>query len=628
MFENLSFRIKLIILLFCTISGFVVVTLVSLNGLNTQQSTSSRLQTLSHIESNLDALGLSMMAKHEGMSSLNDENFEAYIEGVNSNKDTFLISLDKDIAKVKTEQGRIALENTKARLISYSDALIEVINQRHLLGFNRNSGIKNEVQSLGDIVLNDIAFLSIVKKEFTRVREAEKIYIFETKEDNLVALHDSFEGFIKRIENFGLKEKFGANIDLYLAEIDKLTTQNNVTLNAENAFLEQKVQFSINRVSVFDYLDGLIKNAEEISHDSINKASLTLIIVSIIVAVFSGLIMLGIGKSVNKTLSEIINDLVKVKGGDLNVTLAINTKRNDEFDALCGSVNEMTEGLRTVVSGVVNTTLEVNEKVANLNAAVNNISDSNQSINTQTSSLTTATDEISTNISSISDTTDDLSAQSKDTYEAAKNGAITIKEALLNLSKTTEFVNKTGDKLNELGKLSLDIDGVITMINDLASQTNLLALNAAIEAARAGEAGRGFSVVADEVRSLAEKTVDATTRITDIVSTIQGSTTSAISTMKTGQENLLAIEASGEKAELVMREIESFAKTGAESANHMAQSILEVSKTAVLMNKDMDDIGQQLQADTSSISTISDNTNQIFNLVEHLGTKTSVFIIE
>lgn len=628
MFENLSFRIKLIILLFCTISGFIVVTLVSLNGLNTQQSTSTRLQTLSHIESNLDALVISMMEKHEGLSSLNDENFEAYIESVNSNKERFLISLDQDIAKVKTEQGRSSLENTKVSLVSYSDALTNIINQRYALGFDRSSGIKRNVQSLGDIVLNDIAFLSIVKKEFVRVREAEKIYIFETTDANLASIHENFKGFISRIENFGLAEKFGANIDLYLAEIDKLTIQNKVTLDAETVFLEQKEQFVINRASVFDYLDGLIKTAESISKKSVNNASLTLTTVSIMVAIFSGLIMLGIGKSVNKTLSEIISDLVKVKEGDLNVTLSINTKRNDEFDALCGSVNEMSEGLRSVVSGVVSTTSEVNEKVANLNAAVNNISDSNQSINTQTRSLTAATDEISTNISSISDTTDNLSLQSKDTYESAKNGAKTIKEALLNLSKTTEFVNKTGDKLNELGKLSMDIDGVITMINDLANQTNLLALNAAIEAARAGESGRGFSVVADEVRSLAEKTVDATTRITSIVSTIQSSTTSAISTMKTGQENLLAIEVSGEKAEKVMLEIENFARTGAESANQMAQSILEVSKTAVLMNKDMDDIAQQLQADTDSISTISDNTDQIYNLVEHLGKKTSVFIIE
>ena len=628
MFENLSFRIKLAILLFCTISGFIVVTLVSLNGLNTQQTTSTRLQSLFNIESNLDALAFAMMEKHDGMSVLNDDNYAAYIESINTTKEHFLLSLEEDINQVKTEQGRVALESVRDSLLSYSDALINIIEQKHILGFNRLSGIKSQVQVQGDVVLEEIAFLSIVKKEFVRVREAEKIYIFETTPDNLAAINESFSGFIKRIQNFGLEEKFGENIDLYLAQIEKLTHQHELTEQAEALFSTQKEQFMSNRLSVSDYLDSLSQNAESLALKSVDKASYTLILVSVLIGVFSALIMLAIGKSVNKTLSDIINDLVKVKEGDLNVKLNINNKRNDEFDALCGSVNDMSEGLSVVVSGVVNTTTDVNEKVANLNSAVSNIADSNQSINTQTSSLSAATEEISSNISSISETTDSLSNQSKDTYESAKNGAITMAEALNNLSKTTEYVNKTGDQLNELGKLSKDIDGVISMINDLAEQTNLLALNAAIEAARAGEAGRGFSVVADEVRALAEKTVDATSKITDIVGTIQTSTNSAIATMKTGQENLLAIEESGEKAEQVMREIESLAKTGAESANHMAQSILEVSKTAVLMNQDMDKIAHQLQVDTDSISTISDNTDQIYSLVEHLGKKTSVFIIE
>jgi methyl-accepting chemotaxis protein len=190
---------------------------------------------------------------------------------------------------------------------------------------------------------------------------------------------------------------------------------------------------------------------------------------------------------------------------------------------------------------------------------------------------------------------------------------------------TVGFVNKTSDQLNDLGKLSKDIDGVISMINDLANQTNLLALNAAIEAARAGEAGRGFSVVADEVRSLAEKTVEATSSITAIVSTIQTSTNNAITTMKDGQENLKAIETSGEKAAQAMREIEVNAQTGADSAHNMAISIQEVSKTSQHMSEEMDAIAQQLQKDTDSISTIADSTNQINSLVDHLDTKTRVF---
>ena len=625
MLVNLSFRAKLTILLFCAISGFVVVTLVALNGLNTQQTTSSRLQTLSNIESNLDALVISMMEKYEGVLSINNENYESYIEGIDSNKEVFLVSLDRNISEIDTQEGRATLETAKASLDSYSNALTNIVHQRHILGFDGQSGIKGEIANLGEVVLGEISFLSLVKQEFLPVREAEKNYIFETTEDNQTYFLEKYNSFYKRVKNFGLEERFGESIKAYLSAVEKLTVQNAITHEAEQVFAEQKSQFAINRSAASDYLASLITSAGALAKESSKQASFTLISVSIIVAVFAGLMMMGIGKSVNKTLNQIIRDLTKVKEGDLTARLSINAKRNDEFDALCGSVNEMTSGLGSVLSDVVNTTTEVNDMVSELNTAVSSIADSNKSINSQTNSLAAATEEISTTITSISDTTDTLSVQSKDTYESAKNGAETIKEALFNLSKTVGFVNKTGDQLNELGRLSKDIDGVISMINDLANQTNLLALNAAIEAARAGEAGRGFSVVADEVRSLAEKTVDATARITDIVSTIQTSTSSAISTMKNGQENLMAIEESGEKAEQAMREIEVNARTGADSANHMAQSIQEVSKTAVHMSEDMDNIAQQLQADTDSITTIADNTNQIHNLVDHLDSKTRVF---
>ena len=625
MFVNLSFKAKLGILLVCAISGFIIVTLVALNGLKTQQDSSNRLQTLSTIEGNLDTLVIAMMEEYEAMFEVNDDNFQAYVDQINMDKIDLLLGLEEDILLIDSPEGQVHLEDTMVSLTNFSDALGYVVLQRQRLGFSGQTGLKGEIAALGDKVLADVGKLSLVKRSFLPVREAEKNYVFETTPANLETFMTKFNEFHKRVQNFGLEERFGEAINAYLKSIEQLTQETAKTISAEEDFKLQREEFAAIRRVASEYLANMTQSATQFALKSSQQASITLIAVSVLVAVFAGLLMMLIGKSVNQSLNQIIRDLVKVQEGDLTARLAINAKRNDEFDALCGSVNAMTNGLGSVIGDVVQTTDEVNSMVSKLNTAVTDIADSNKSVNSQTNSLAAATEEISTTISAIASTTNTLSNQSKETFESAKNGADTIKDALDNLSMTVGFVNKTSDQLNELGKLSNDIDGVISMINDLANQTNLLALNAAIEAARAGEAGRGFSVVADEVRSLAEKTVEATSSITEIVSTIQASTSTAISTMYDGQENLKAIETSGSKAAEAMREIEVNAQTGADSAHHMAISIQEVSKTSLHMSEEMDAIAQQLQKDTDSISSIADNTNQIHSLVDHLDSKTRVF---
>jgi len=625
MFVNLSFKAKLSILLISAISGFIIVTLVALNGLNIQTESSNRLQTLSGIESNLDSLEIAMMKEYEAMFEVNDDNFQAYVDQINMDKIELLLGLEEDILIIKSPEGQSHLEATMVSLTNFSDALGYVVLQRQRLGFSGQTGLKGEIAGLGDKVLEDVGKLSLVKRSFLPVREAEKNYVFETTQNNLDTFMAKFNEFHKRVQNFGLEDRFGESINAYLVSVEKLTKETLKTSAAEEDFKQQRAEFDVKRDNASEYLASMTRNATEFAKKSSQQASLTLIAVSVIVALFAGVLMVFIGKSVNRSLNQIIRDLIKVQEGDLSARLAINAKRNDEFDALCNSVNAMTNGLGSVIGDVVQTTEEVNGMVSELNLAVTDIADSNKSVNTQTNSLAAATDQISATISNIANTTSTLSVQSKDTFESAKNGAETIKDALDNLSMTVGFVNKTSDQLNDLGKLSKDIDGVISMINDLANQTNLLALNAAIEAARAGEAGRGFSVVADEVRSLAEKTVEATSSITAIVSTIQTSTNNAITTMKDGQENLKAIETSGEKAAQAMREIEVNAQTGADSAHNMAISIQEVSKTSQHMSEEMDAIAQQLQKDTDSISTIADSTNQINSLVDHLDTKTRVF---
>ncbi|MCZ2720524.1 methyl-accepting chemotaxis protein [Marinomonas sp. 15G1-11] len=625
MLSNLSFRSKLIALLASAIVGFVIVTIVALNGLNSQESSAVKLQSLTAVEKNLDSLAIMMMEKYETLKSVDNSNYQEFINDLETNTQNFASTLDNDIKTLETKTGKDLLRNTKNQLDQYSIALIDLVQQRHIIGFDINSGLMGSIETLGATVFEQVSFLSLIKQEFLPVREAEKNYLFDPNDENSETFQTKYDKFFKRVQNFGLEERFGEVINQYYDAVQAFSSQEKKVKSSTAEFNTQRTLFSASRLETGNYIKKVVTEAQNTAKSMSNQASFTLISVSIIVALIAAIMMAGIGKSVNNTLNQIIKDLAKVKGGDLTARLSVNAKRNDEFDALCGSVNEMTTGLGSVVSDVISTTKEVNTMVSNLNTSVNSIAESNKSVSLQTNSLAAATDEISMTISSISSTTDDLSRQSQETYESAKTGAETIKGALSNLGKTVEVVTKTGIQLNELGQLSKDIDNVIGMINDLANQTNLLALNAAIEAARAGEAGRGFSVVADEVRSLAEKTVDATSKITEIVSTIQGSTKNAIETMESGQESLKAIEEYGAKAETAMKDIEENAQTSSISSVDMARSIQEVSKTAVSMSQEMDSIAQQLQGDTESINSIAGNTNHIHDLVTDLDKKTRVF---
>ncbi|WP_191603017.1 methyl-accepting chemotaxis protein [Marinomonas algicola] len=625
MLSNLSFRSKLIALLASAIVGFVIVTIVALNGLESQEKSAAKLQNLSLVEKNLDSLTITMMEKYERLNSIDDSNYQEFINEINSDSENYSNALEKDVSILEEKKGKDLLRNTKQLLTQYSMALSELVEQRHIIGFDINSGVMGSIETLGLNVFEKVSFLSLIKQEFLPVREAEKNYIFEPTEENSITFQDKYDKFYKRVINFGLEDRFGEVINQYYEAVQLFAAQDKNLKAASETFTTQRQLFIDSRLETGVYIDNVVTEAQQAAKSMSSQASFTLISVSTIVALIAALMMASIGKSVNNTLNQIIKDLSKVKGGDLTARLSVNSKRNDEFDALCSSVNEMTTGLSSVISDVISTTKEVNGMVGNLNTSVSSIADSNRSVSLQTNSLAAATDQISTTISSISSTTEGLSRQSQETYESAKTGAETIKGALSNLSKTVEVVTKTGIQLNELGQLSKDIDNVIGMINDLANQTNLLALNAAIEAARAGEAGRGFSVVADEVRSLAEKTVDATSKITEIVSTIQGSTKNAIETMESGQESLKAIEEYGAKAETAMKDIEQSAQTSSLSSVDMARSIQEVAKTAVSMSQDMDSIAQQLQGDTESINSIAGNTNHIHELVSDLDNKTRVF---
>ncbi|WP_339719571.1 methyl-accepting chemotaxis protein [Marinomonas primoryensis] len=625
MLANLSFKAKLLFLLITAVLGFVIVTFVAMGGLSSQQKANNELRNLSKIQASNDQVRIHMLEIADSIRSISVDNYDDYLASANEQIEKNGSLISTNIERAHSQALKQVLEENLIKINDYSQALIALINKRYIIGFDSSSGLRGNIDKMGTQISEDIKKLSLLKHEFTNVRKGEASYLSDPTESNLEEFTSSFTRFDTRIENFGFQDTHGVKANAYRDALLQYGKEYQTLNDTETEFTTKKNEFDEGQLKANQLIDENILQAEADAETSSAQANATLLGVSIAVSIAAALLMITIGRSVNSTLHNIITDLNKVKQGDMSSKALVNKKRNDEFDQLSQSLNEMTNGLGNVLKDVVSTTSHVSTMSTDLNSTILSITNSNHLVNQRTHSLASATDDISSRLNELSSTTNTLRSHSNETYQSAKSGADTIKMVLNSITDTVNIVNITSQQLNELGRLSKNIDNVIAMINDLASQTNLLALNAAIEAARAGEAGRGFSVVADEVRALAEKTVDATSKITDIVNTIQHSTQTAITTMESGQDNLKIISENGSKAEEAMRDIESNAMTGSQSSDSMANAIQEVASTAIQMSTEMEQIAKQLNEDTRSINIMADKTKQIQQVSEQLADKTQVF---
>ncbi|WP_235889998.1 methyl-accepting chemotaxis protein [Maribrevibacterium harenarium] len=612
-------------LLLCAIFGFALVTVVAINSMNAQQDASRLLRNYANLQSTTEQVSIGVLEYADTLRNLNEEGFTAYLTQLAQDRDRFISRLDENGASIPQANLQAAVEHVSTALAEYIGALIFLTEQRHTVGFTSEFGLQGDITRLGNELSAAVETLTLLRREFVNVRKEEANYLQQPTEENLAPLMASYERFMVRVDNFGFNDTIGQSATAYLEKIQAYPEAFALLELAEQQYGVAKASFDEQQTQLSNLLEQDILAAQAAAEQQTQQAYASLIIVSIAVTVIAAILMISVGRSARHTLSQVIADLTKVKDGDMTAKAHVNERRNDEFDALGKSLNAMTSGLHGVLHDVVSTSTHVSTMVDELNGAIGSIATNNRSVSSRTNSLAVATDDISSRITTLSATTAELQQHSSETYNSAKAGAGTIRAVLENLSGTVEAVNRTSQQLDELGTLSADIDNVIGMINDLANQTNLLALNAAIEAARAGEAGRGFSVVADEVRSLAEKTVDATSRITEIVSTIQNSTQNAIATMQQGQQRLHLIEENGGQAEEAMRTIEHNAQTSSSAANSMAGAIQDVAATAVQMSTEMERIAHQLSEDTHSIEVIVDKAQSIHNMTDSLADKTRIF---
>jgi len=264
----------------------------------------------------------------------------------------------------------------------------------------------------------------------------------------------------------------------------------------------------------------------------------------------------------------------------------------DEIGSTTAALNTMKNNLRGVIQSIASTAEHVASATEELSSSATLQSQSAQGQTDQAAHVATAMQEMSSTVLQVSENSNKAAESSRQAAETARHGGTIVENTLTKMRVIAGSVSGTARKMEELGKSSDQIGRIIGVIDEIADQTNLLALNAAIEAARAGEQGRGFAVVADEVRKLAERTTTATKEIAQMIKSIQDETRTAVTAMETGTKQVEEGVQSTAQAGDSLREIIRMAEEVGEMITHIATAATEQSSASEEVNNNMDQIAK------------------------------------
>lgn len=381
--------------------------------------------------------------------------------------------------------------------------------------------------------------------------------------------------------------------------------------------------------------------------------SMTMIIVIVVALILSATTSWIISTTIYGPVRKLEYLMQKAKNGDLTVHSDYESK--DEMGSLSKSFNEMITQIKSLIMMVRESSDQVAASSEQLMASAEQTNKSAEQIAEASSIMATngeasvkgtevvsvSTQQMAIGITNISDSINQVSDHSNVTTEESEKGNIALKKTIEQMGSINETVQTSSSIIKDLGDRSSEIEKILAVISGISEQTNLLALNAAIEAARAGEHGKGFAVVADEVRKLAEESRRSAEQITHLIHDIQSSTANAVVSMdkctNEVQTGLVLINDTGKSFEKILHsasdvsrqsvEVSTAIKDLSSSVEQVAMGIFDISMKTEESSSSSQTVAAGAQEQLASMEEITASAHSLAKMAEDLQTMLNTFKI-